>query len=96
MVIKRDFYVDKLKSVRHNGLVKVITGVRRCGKSYLLFNLYRDALKAEGVGDTCRRRPSTMPSILDCATRGSTSARLKCPISWKTRYATSCFAEATM
>ena len=51
MVIKRDFYIDKLMAVRHNGLVKVITGVRRCGKSYLLFNLYRDALKAEGVGD---------------------------------------------
>ena len=51
MTIKRDFYVDKLMSVRHNGLVKVVTGVRRCGKSYLLFNLYRDALKAEGVGD---------------------------------------------
>ena len=51
MTIKRDFYVDKLMAVRHNGLVKVVTGVRRCGKSYLLFNLYRDALKAEGVGD---------------------------------------------
>ena len=51
MTIKRDFYVDKLMSVRHNGLVKVITGVRRCGKSYLLFNLYRDSLKAEGVED---------------------------------------------
>jgi predicted AAA+ superfamily ATPase len=51
MVIKRDFYVDKLMAVRHNGLVKVITGVRRCGKSYLLFNLYRDALNAEGLGD---------------------------------------------
>ena len=51
MTIKRDFYVDKLLSVRHNGLVKVITGVRRCGKSYLLFNLYREALKKEGIGD---------------------------------------------
>ena len=51
MVIKRDFYVDKLMAVRHNGLVKVITGVRRCGKSYLLFNLYRDALKTEGIGE---------------------------------------------
>lgn len=51
MTIQCDFYVDKLMSVRHNGLVKVVTGVRRCGKSYLLFNLYRDALKAEGAGD---------------------------------------------
>ena len=52
MTIKRDFYVDKLMSVRHNGLVKVITGVRRCGKSYLLFNLYHDSLKADGVGES--------------------------------------------
>ena len=52
MVIARPFYVDKLMRARHNGLVKVITGVRRCGKSYLLFNLYRDALRQEGMGES--------------------------------------------
>ena len=33
----------------HNGLIKVVTGIRRCGKSYLLFNLFSDYLKAQGV-----------------------------------------------
>ena len=39
MVVKRDDYLNKLISKKHNGLIKVVTGVRRCGKSYLLFNL---------------------------------------------------------
>lgn len=39
MEISRDIYLNKLISKRHNGLIKVITGVRRCGKSYLLFEL---------------------------------------------------------
>ena len=37
MEIKRDDYLDEIKAVMHNGLVKVITGIRRCGKSYFLF-----------------------------------------------------------
>ena len=41
MEIRRDTYLNKLISKRHNGLIKVITGVRRCGKSYLLFDLFR-------------------------------------------------------
>ncbi len=44
MRIKRDMYLDKLIARKHNGMVKVITGVRRCGKSYLLFNLFKDYL----------------------------------------------------
>lgn len=51
MRIKRDFYLQKLMSHRHNSMIKVITGMRRCGKSYLLFNLFTEALKAEGVDD---------------------------------------------
>lgn len=49
MVIQRDIYLNKLISKRHNGLIKVVTGVRRCGKSYLLFNLFKDYLLSEGV-----------------------------------------------
>ena len=49
MEIRRDIYLNKLISKKHNGLIKVVTGVRRCGKSYLLFNLFRDHLLAEGV-----------------------------------------------
>ena len=39
MEIKRDRYLKRLISKRNNGLIKVITGIRRCGKSYLLFRL---------------------------------------------------------
>jgi len=49
MEIKRDQYVEKLFAHRWNGMVKVITGVRRCGKSYLLFNLFRNRLLSEGA-----------------------------------------------
>jgi uncharacterized protein len=47
MKIRRDIYLRKLISKKHNGLVKVITGLRRCGKSYLLFNLFKDHLQNE-------------------------------------------------
>ena len=53
MEIKRDKYLKKLISKRNNGLIKVITGIRRCGKSYLLFNLYYDYLIEEGVSEDC-------------------------------------------
>ena len=42
MEIKRDSYLQQLISYRFDGLVKVITGIRRCGKSYLLKKIYRD------------------------------------------------------
>ena len=51
MEIQRDLYLNKLLSRRHNGMIKVITGMRRCGKSYLLFNLFSDALRKDGVDD---------------------------------------------
>ncbi|MCR4903515.1 MAG: ATP-binding protein [Butyrivibrio sp.] len=53
MEIKRDNYLNKLISKRNNGLIKVITGIRRCGKSYLLFNLFYDYLIEEGVSKDC-------------------------------------------
>lgn len=49
MEIKRDFYLNKLIQHKKNGLVKIITGVRRCGKSYLLSKLFRDYLLSHGV-----------------------------------------------
>lgn len=51
MEIARDIYLNKLISKKNNDLIKVVTGMRRCGKSYLLFNLFRDHLKSEGVPD---------------------------------------------
>lgn len=49
MEIRRDVYLNKLILKKHNRLIKVITGIRRCGKSYLLFNLFRDHLIREQV-----------------------------------------------
>lgn len=49
MIIRRDIYLNKLISKKQNGLIKVITGIRRCGKSYLLFNLFRNYLIESGV-----------------------------------------------
>lgn len=51
MVIERNYYLNKLISKRENGLIKVITGIRRCGKSFLLFELYRNYLRSAGVPD---------------------------------------------
>lgn len=53
MIIKRDQYVKALLNKRWNGKVKIITGIRRCGKSFLLSTLYKDYLKNEGVPDEC-------------------------------------------
>lgn len=49
MRINRDYYLNDLISKQNNGLIKVITGLRRCGKSYLLFSMYRDYLIDSGV-----------------------------------------------
>lgn len=51
MEIKRDYYLNKLITKKHNGLIKVITGIRRCGKSYLLFTLFKNHLTESGVAD---------------------------------------------
>lgn len=49
--IKRDYYLNKLIAKKHNGLIKVITGMRRCGKSYLLFTLFKKHLRESGVNE---------------------------------------------
>lgn len=51
MEIKRDLYLNRLVHREKNGLIKVVTGVRRCGKSYLLFNLFHDYLIDKGVDE---------------------------------------------
>lgn len=51
MEIARDKYLEGLIARKHNGLVKVVTGIRRCGKSYLLFNLFRKHLQRAGVSE---------------------------------------------
>lgn len=52
MVIKRDMYLNKLIKRQHNGLVKIITGMRRTGKSYLLFRLFHDYLLQNNVEES--------------------------------------------
>ena len=47
--MKRDIYLNKLISPKENGFPKVITGVRRCGKLYLLSNIYKEYLLSKGV-----------------------------------------------
>lgn len=51
MEIRRDVYLNKLIRKKKNGLIKVVTGVRRCGKSYLLFQLFHNHLLEEGVSE---------------------------------------------
>lgn len=49
MDIKRDKYLNDLINRMHNGMIKVVTGIRRCGKSYLLFNIFKNYLLEKGV-----------------------------------------------
>lgn len=49
MEIKREFYLNKLISKKHNGLIKIVTGIRRCGKSYLLDPIFKNYLLTEGI-----------------------------------------------
>lgn len=51
MNIKRQQYLDQLISSQRNGLIKIITGIRRCGKSYLLFKLFHEYLNSQGISD---------------------------------------------
>ena len=51
MEIKRNKYLEMLQIRRHNGFVKVITGIRRCGKSYLMNNIFGEKLKEDGVNE---------------------------------------------
>lgn len=51
MIIERNSYLNKLTNHRHNGMIKVITGIRRSGKSFLLFRLFKKFLTDEGIDD---------------------------------------------
>ena len=52
MIINRDFYLDQLIEKKNNGLIKVITGLRRSGKSFLVFNIFKDHLLKNDVDDS--------------------------------------------
>ena len=49
--IRRESYLNELINRKENGLIKVITGIRRCGKSYLMFDMYYDYLLSQGVSE---------------------------------------------
>ena len=49
MEVKRNYYLNQLISRKDNGLIKIVTGLRRCGKSYLLFELYKNYLTENGI-----------------------------------------------
>ena len=51
MEIKRDRYLDKLISYMWDGQVKVVTGIRRCGKSYLMSTLFKNYLLSQNVSE---------------------------------------------
>lgn len=71
MIIKRDRYLNKLIDKKENGLIKVITGIRRCGKSFLLFELYHAYLNASGVDDA---------QIIELALDEAVNARYRNPL----------------
>ena len=50
MQFKREKYLGQLIERMHNGQIKVITGIRRCGKSFLLFNIFAEYLKQTSYG----------------------------------------------
>lgn len=51
MEIRRDKYLIDLKNRMHNGMIKVVTGIRRCGKSYLVFKIFKNHLKKAGIAN---------------------------------------------
>lgn len=52
MEIRRDKYLNNLINRMHNGMIKVVTGIRRCGKSYLVFNIFMSYLREQGVPES--------------------------------------------
>ena len=52
MIIKRDKYLDELIGWKHTDLIKIVTGLRRCGKSFLLFNLFHQHLLSSGTDES--------------------------------------------
>lgn len=72
--IERELYLTQLKNKRNNGLVKIITGIRRCGKSFLLDPIFKEYLSNEGVNedhiikidfDERKNEPLQNPDVLD-------------------------------
>ena len=51
MEIKRNIHLNRIIARKGNGMIKVVTGMRRCGKSYLLFTLFRNHLREQGVDE---------------------------------------------
>ena len=51
MIIERKQYLDELIKKKDNGRIKIITGIRRCGKSYLLFELYKNYLLKNSIAE---------------------------------------------
>ena len=49
--IKRDYYLDQLIKRKNNGLIKIVTGIRRCGQSYLLRTIFKNHLIESGVDE---------------------------------------------
>lgn len=52
MNINRDKYLNDLINRMHNGMIKVVTGIRRCGKSYLIFTIFRNYLLNQGIDES--------------------------------------------
>lgn len=52
MIIPRDIYLSKLIARRHNGMIKIVTGLRRCGKSFLLSTIYASWLRGQGIDNS--------------------------------------------
>ena len=52
MIIQRDMYLSRLIAGKHNRLIKIVTGIRRCGKSFLLFDLFHNHLKEQGIDES--------------------------------------------
>ncbi len=71
VLIERRRYLDKLISKKDNGLVKVITGIRRCGKSFLLFELYHSYLRSIGIDEG---------NIIELALDEAANARYRNPL----------------
>ena len=65
MDIRRDFYLEKLIKRKSNGLIKVITGIRRCGKSYLLNNIFYHHLLDSGVDFITTNKPEEAKKIAE-------------------------------
>lgn len=80
MLIQRQQYLEKLIKKQNNGRVKIITGLRRCGKSFLLFELYANYLREQGVEEDQlmeRYREDRQNDFIVCA--GLTAGALFCP-----------------